>query len=765
MTYYSQEIRNIGKLITLGSLNLTLTLRLEKFEIQSLNINLRHLKNLKDLSFIIENEFLWDRIELSSKNELLNILFHMNKIKRIKNIVAYLVYDTFQFNKEQIKFQRLLDYILLTNGVVIYSYNVFKCSMNISFKIVYKNYVRKVMLYGEDEYEEREINLYNQSDIDYNDSILNFVNNSTSKNNISNLEENKNNNYNGSISKIKSEIKEKEKDEENTSNEEEDEEENENEDIDNIGLFERIPENEVNFGDFKFIYIHFRDYISNGEFSELIKLEEIYNFLTKIKKNSKIKIIINFSEGLKNCGKFLIKFMKIADIHIFRKKTELLEILKKRELIEKKLIEKKNQKIIDLLKLRNDELVKKLKNINNTRNESHISSKSNLQLNKLYKISGENQNNSYYYRKLENNKSQNMRKIKMIKSLNLTFEKQKLSSIDKNNMYNYIHKILFIPNSYIFQTYFNDKLGIYLDEFKKINIVDYKKNKLKPELSEYDFNIYPKVNVHNLKTIEKMKEILYNNYSMFSYIIYGCILSTILDDIINEKEGYYLFYFYIRLSILKILSLLKVGMPIPTNKDFFILELKKTELDKIISEENTKKKEQGFITNYHRNYKIKIKPKEHSPLPLRDKFGTINIANMDSTLNKETLFENYPILSDTKFGTLNIDLSTMTNHRFTGFSRDRNLNRKLWTKKQNNKSSFTIIRGIPNYAVYLSKKDRKKLIKLSKLPPIKIQKKGKIIDNLMGTKIENLIIDKKEEEFKMDISKYQEIVFQKTQKD
>ena len=183
----------------------------------------------------------------------------------------------------------------------------------------------------------------------------------------------------------------------------------------------------------------------------------------------------------------------------------------------------------------------------------------------------------------------------MIKSLNLTFEKQKLSSIDKTNMYNYIHEILFIPNSYIFQTYFNDKLGIYLDEFKKINIVDYKKNKLKPELSEYDFNIYPKVNVHNLKTIEKMKEILYNNYSMFSYIIYGCILSTILDDIINEKEGYYLFYFYIRLSILKILSLLKVGMPIPTNKDFFILELKKNELDKIISEENTKKKNKALL--------------------------------------------------------------------------------------------------------------------------------------------------------------------------
>ena len=136
MTFYSQEMRNIGKLITLGSLNLSLTLRLERTEIQNLKINFRRLKTINDLNFIIENESFWERIELSSKNELLNTLFHMNKIKRVKNIVAYLVYERLQFNEEQMKFQRLLDYILLTNGVVIYSFDICKCKMNISFKIV-----------------------------------------------------------------------------------------------------------------------------------------------------------------------------------------------------------------------------------------------------------------------------------------------------------------------------------------------------------------------------------------------------------------------------------------------------------------------------------------------------------------------------------------------------------------------------------------------------------------------------------------------------
>ena len=138
MTLYEQNINNLGKLITFGSLHLSLTLKLEKFEIQNLNIDFRKINSLSDLSFLIENEIFWERIELSSRNELLNTIFHMNRIKKRKNIVTYLLYDKLNFNSEQIKFQRLIDYILLSNGVVIYSFNIFRCKMNICFKIMYK---------------------------------------------------------------------------------------------------------------------------------------------------------------------------------------------------------------------------------------------------------------------------------------------------------------------------------------------------------------------------------------------------------------------------------------------------------------------------------------------------------------------------------------------------------------------------------------------------------------------------------------------------
>ena len=81
MSFYKQELQNIGKIITLGGLELSLNLKLDKRDIQTLNIDLRNIKSLQDLSFLIDNENIWEKIYLSTKNELINTLFHMNRLK------------------------------------------------------------------------------------------------------------------------------------------------------------------------------------------------------------------------------------------------------------------------------------------------------------------------------------------------------------------------------------------------------------------------------------------------------------------------------------------------------------------------------------------------------------------------------------------------------------------------------------------------------------------------------------------------------------
>ena len=84
MKLYNQELCNIGKLITFGSLNLSLTFKIKESDILSLNLDFKKINKLNDLSFLIKNEQLWERIELSSESELLNTLFYMNRIKKNK---------------------------------------------------------------------------------------------------------------------------------------------------------------------------------------------------------------------------------------------------------------------------------------------------------------------------------------------------------------------------------------------------------------------------------------------------------------------------------------------------------------------------------------------------------------------------------------------------------------------------------------------------------------------------------------------------------
>ena len=161
MSFYNQELHNIGKIIALGGFEISLNLKLDKRDIQALNIDLRNIKSLQDLLFLIDNENIWEKIYLSTKNELINTLFHMNRVKKIKNIVAYLIYDKIEFTEEQKQFQKIFDFILLNNGIVIYSYPILKCKINISFNLIYKNNTIKINLYGEKE-ENNEINTDNK---------------------------------------------------------------------------------------------------------------------------------------------------------------------------------------------------------------------------------------------------------------------------------------------------------------------------------------------------------------------------------------------------------------------------------------------------------------------------------------------------------------------------------------------------------------------------------------------------------------------------
>ena len=752
---------SIGKIITFGSLHLLLKLKLEQEDLKS--VNFKNLKNLEDLSFLTDNEKLWNKIELVSKNELLQLLLQANKIKHNKNIISYLVFGKIEYDEKQNQFQKLIDCVLLDNGLIIKSYQVCESKVSINLKLTYKKAVKKFVIYGEEDY--------------YDDDEEEVDKNEEAEEEKQNKSENSQRDDNDtSMNKDKGKSTES-----NGDNQDQEEEEEEN--TNDIGLFENIPKEEVKFEDFKYIYIHLNDFISDGEFSNKFTLNQIYNFLQKMKKDSNIKIIFNFGDNFGENEKYLIKFMKLSDIHIIRNRNALFNIIKKRVKREEKRREEEKKKMKDLFRTQKIGKNKSIKKI------SKNTSSTSIRQNKLNQSSKE----GFYYstsmsfpNKL--NKSQSMKDIYLSQSQNLnqTFDKFNRRSLDKNNMYSYINELIYIISPKERHPNYSDKMGIYLDEYKKMFIVDYKRTSFIPGLTEFDLNIYPKSNVYNSKEIQDIKNILTKNNVQYTNILYGCILCTILGNLKEGSDNYFMFYYYSRISILKILALKKNKLPKPKDKSFYIVQIDKNELKKMQKEENTKRKEDGFNNNH---FQMKYKGNDSKYYPLMDKFLTSYMQsniNIDILKNKNLINENKKILYDPeykdlyKFGGYNpLDIN---NKKFAKFIMKENLSKNIYNKEKDYKKEFLSkkpemkyhipgIDGIPEYIVYLDKEERKKLMK-KKLPPIKKKKEVVMILNAAEPqKVEErkLVVnegannnDVIQEEEKVDVSNYKEINFQST---
>jgi hypothetical protein len=231
-----------------------------------------------------------------------------------------------------------------------------------------------------------------------------------------------------------------------------------------------------------------------------------------------------------------------------------------------------------------------------------------------------------------------------------------------------------------------------------------------------------------------------------------------------------MYYYYSHISILKVLALEKNKLPIPKDKKFYIVQIDKKELNKMEKEENTKQKENGFNNNH---FQVKYKGNDSKYYPLMDKFLTSymqSMVNIDILKNKNLINEKKKILYDPeykdiyKLGNYNEDINDV---KFAKFimketknikTKEKDYKKEFMSKKPEMKYHLPGINGIPEYAVYLSKNERKKLI-MNKLPPIKQSKKPK--RNIKNQKNKN---EKKEENEKEEVIKLKNNNLEKVEK-
>ena len=646
-----------GDILSFGSINLLLTLNLEKDDLFKYQVKWDEIKSLENAIFIAKHKHFYKRIELSSKNDTINILLQINKLSKKLIKIAYVGYKKITYKDEQVEFTNMIEAVTRRYGLYITSCDVCKCNISIQLLLKYKNSQKIFVLSGKttSENDEKKENNKDNSSQNKNDNNNNNNDNNTNNNND---EENKNNN-NDDIKREK---------------------ENKSEEEDQENPLVNITDDVINPDEFNYIYFNFSDYTS-GEFNGRIKIEHLYEYFQTLKYTTKSKIILNLNdEKINNNDEIIKDLLSVTDIFIFYNKNKLYDILKhmkeqedktvlkkvyqhhineaKRKMEEREENKEKEKEFIENYKnFLEKNKTEKEKRINSTLKKEKIKTRPNIYLTQN-SLDSQADRISQFITVSENNLEKKNHKTIDIKKIKLKTETSKEEMKDKNitktksnsiNTKNLKIKLLPIKqaqtkplNKHEMFDYFKygicdkdpqkrsqEKIALVLDEFKKIFFIKFNKKDEKPSVLDFDLNLHPQINIRNMKEILESKKFIQSNFSDYSKTFFGSLLSTIVSKGQEgcEEKSLFLAYLVAMNTIKKMVEIQKYDLPMPKNKEFFSPTIKKGEIKRILTEANQRKKERLFVLDGNTKNNIGIKPYN----PLLDK----NLASFFSTKNNQ----------------------------------------------------------------------------------------------------------------------------------
>ena len=761
-----------GEILAFGSLNLIMTLHLDHNDLKKYRLNWDDIKSLDDLKFIRKHHHFWKRVELSSNNDTLKIILNINKTSPKLIYVGYVVFKKINFKNEQIEFKKFLYGVLKKNGLFITSCDICECSINVQLILKYNK-------------QEKIFSLVEESK-------------GVKKSEIKHKKVFQEDQVSGEEKKEKKEEKEEKEKAENK-------EEGENEEINNENNpFIGFSRNNINCGDFDYIYFNFNDYIT-GEFKGKIKLENLFEYFQDIKIRTRTKIILNFEEEIeifrdKNKEEIFKDLLSITDIFIYYNINKLYEVLKelkeeedqeaidesyriqcfkfqKKILDKKKLKEKEEmwaksyQKFLEKsrekkTKIENPKSLKNYLTNQGTMNKIYITQEATYQtescdITELINTTEnnnqetvENTNNSVNNQNIKLNTETNFKDLMKSKSEAvghsnlLPIKPSGPKPLNKNDMFIYFKNNIFSRDP---QKKPSEKIILVLDEFNKIYIVRCIKNNEKPIVMDCDLKLYPPMNIRNMKEILNYKKFIRSKFNEYISIFIGNLLGVLVSrGEESSQEKSLLIAYLIAVNIIKkIAELQRFNLPLPKDKEFYYPSLNKEEIDKLLNDIDKRRKERNFILDGN---DIKIKKLKFYN-PLLDK----NLSSyLNSKSNKNILQSNGVIGKDGKI------LYDPTYRDTLGFNSLRNKkynfvfnsdpNRKIKNNKNNIFNSFAnktnkLMVGfknkIPGYSVYINKKKNicgNKII----LPIIKRNHANNLKNEYYTTK-NKIIVEKSEE--------------------
>ena len=599
-----------GNLLSFGSINITFSLSLKQKDMKKYKIKFDNLKALEDIKFITKHKRFAKRVELSSKDNVLNILLNINKSAKKLLKIGYISYRKIIYKEDQEIFKDFIDNVTNMNGLYLASSDICKCPMCIELILIYENKKKKFVICGDDLgeaiKEEKEENS-GESDKD--------VTNDDKNNNKKNL---------GSVVKKAKENKSEDK-----------------------NPFVGITNNIVNLGEYNYIYFNYDDY-TNGEFSNKINIINVYEYFQNIKLTSKSKIILNLENTDLNNDKhnLLRDLLALTDIFIFYDKNKLYEVLKSMKeqeddenteklykfhslQNEKKIIEKEELQHLEIEKTKKYKLFlekekvkekrfKKILNIdkrsNTEQNEScynkskiYITQEDNDFKNKESEIS---EINKMINTATDDGLSPTNRKNKNIYKSNKKFIMKlcQPQTLNKNHMWEYFKHGIYNKDP----QKRGEKIIITMDDFKKIYFVRLTKKAENPIILEYDLKLHPQINLQNMKEILEFKQLIKSKFDEYIKIYIGTLLGTILKKNNIEDNDLLLGYLYATNKIKKLAEIQKYNLPMPKDKNFFYPNISKKGLEQMLTRSIFNKKEKSFILDGNKKKTIGIK--QYNPL-------------------------------------------------------------------------------------------------------------------------------------------------------
>ena len=538
----SKSVENIvpTTLLSIGYYDIDYSITLNDDDIKKFKIDdITSLSTYQDFYFILENKYLWNKIQIDTVNKNINLLLYMNKVgsEFTKAYVEYIAYEKpiFLNNEIELMVKTVNDF----NFFFVNSTPLFPDKKKyFTLKVIYKDKEAIFNLSGEEKSDENQNNIKkNENDAPKNEQNPNDENQEKPIN-----EENKNNGENNKKNILQNK--------------------------DNI--FNRIS---LDCEQYDFFICTIQDSVSIKNYQDFIE------FLTYIKLNFGTLIAIeynNFCEYFvdKESMTLLNKIYLLTDIFLLDNKDTIANFKKHYETFGN---EKEKKK---------DDLEEKKAENQNKENE-------NIEEEKTYRpLKPENileKEDNKQINQIENKKSQ-----KNIPKINVKNKNKDKFENNEKELFDYFKRKIACNGAL---SILNTKLGIFIDNnFSKITFIEVPMN-TKALILSYDIKPYPKLTHTTVDLVDFYKSTLKKNREYYKSIFYGGLFHKIIQ---SKKKNFGLEILYpsylIGHEILKrILNLNIKNMPLPENPNFYIVKLNLNEIKDYIKQSYLDKKESKFV--------------------------------------------------------------------------------------------------------------------------------------------------------------------------